>query len=151
MTTRGHCADDHKVWTDPFHDMDTFYFYLSFENSLCDEYITEKFFRVLQTNTVPVVMGPKRYLLFTCISIKCISYLTSYLNHFNAIPILIASILLDYISNNIITLGFFLNKSFYFRSNYDAYAPPNSYIHISDFDSPKELAEYLIHLQENPG
>jgi hypothetical protein len=34
---------------------------LSLENSLCDDYITEKFFNVLQNyNTVPVVMGPKK-------------------------------------------------------------------------------------------
>jgi hypothetical protein len=34
---------------------------LSLENSLCDDYITEKFFNVLQNyDTVPVVMGPKK-------------------------------------------------------------------------------------------
>ena len=37
-----------------------YYFYLAFENSLCDEYITEKFFRTLKFNTVPVVMGGHR-------------------------------------------------------------------------------------------
>ena len=37
-----------------------YYFYLAFENSLCDEYITEKFFRTLNYNTVPVVMGGPR-------------------------------------------------------------------------------------------
>jgi hypothetical protein len=40
-----------------------YYFYLSFENSLCDQYITEKFFKILFSNStlVPVVMGaPKQ-------------------------------------------------------------------------------------------
>ena len=39
----------------------------------------------------------------------------------------------------------------FLRSDYDAYAPPNSYIHISDFDSPFQLAVYLKYLIENPG
>ena len=34
-----------------------FQFYLSFENSLCADYITEKFFKVLQYNVIPVVMN----------------------------------------------------------------------------------------------
>ena len=36
-------------------------FYLAFENSLCDDYITEKFHNILENfNTVPVVMGPRK-------------------------------------------------------------------------------------------
>ena len=42
--------------------MNQFKFYLSFENALCEEYITEKFFRPLtKQNVIPVVMGaPKK-------------------------------------------------------------------------------------------
>ena len=36
-------------------------FYLSFENSFCEDYVTEKFFTVLAYNTVPVVMGGANY------------------------------------------------------------------------------------------
>ena len=36
-------------------------FYLSFENSLCDDYVTESFFRALQKPVVPVVMGGANY------------------------------------------------------------------------------------------
>ena len=38
---------------------ETFQFYLAFENSLCDDYITEKFFNCLLANAeiIPVVMN----------------------------------------------------------------------------------------------
>ena len=36
-------------------------FYLSFENSLCDEYITEKLYRILELDVVPVVLGFSNY------------------------------------------------------------------------------------------
>ena len=36
-------------------------FYLAFENSICDDYITEKSFRTLGYNLVPVVMGGGNY------------------------------------------------------------------------------------------
>ena len=36
-------------------------FYLSFENSLCDDYVTEKFFNILAHEIVPVVYGGANY------------------------------------------------------------------------------------------
>jgi alpha-1,3-fucosyltransferase len=36
-------------------------FYLSFENSICTDYATEKFFQILKTNIVPVVYGGANY------------------------------------------------------------------------------------------
>jgi alpha-1,3-fucosyltransferase len=36
-------------------------FYLSFENSFCDDYVTEKFFKVLKYDMVPVVLGGGNY------------------------------------------------------------------------------------------
>ena len=36
-------------------------FYLSFENAICTDYITEKFFQILQKDVVPVVYGGGQY------------------------------------------------------------------------------------------
>ena len=42
--------------------LDNYFFYLSFEHSICDDYITDEFTNMLKHNIVPVVMGaPKRY------------------------------------------------------------------------------------------
>ena len=36
-------------------------FFLAFENSVCDEYVTEKFFRTVKYDTIPVVHGGGHY------------------------------------------------------------------------------------------
>ena len=36
-------------------------FYLAFENSICKDYVTEKLFRTLQTELVPIVLGGTNY------------------------------------------------------------------------------------------
>lgn len=36
-------------------------FYLAFENSLCQDYVTEKFFKILQRRIIPVVLGEADY------------------------------------------------------------------------------------------
>lgn len=36
-------------------------FYLSFENSFCDDYVTEKFFKVLNYDMIPIVLGGGNY------------------------------------------------------------------------------------------
>lgn len=67
-------------------------FYLSFENSDCDHYITEKFFENgLGNDVVPIVMGAR-------------------------------------------------------KEDYRKASPPNSYIHVDDFRSAKDLADYLMKL-----
>lgn len=70
-------------------------FYLSFENSLCKDYITEKFFKALASDIVPVVYGG---------------------SHSN-----------DYLS----------------------VAPEHSYIDARSFNSPADLAAYLLFLNSN--
>lgn len=43
---------------------DNYYFILSFENSLCQDYVTEKFFAALELPAVPVVLGRANYSKF---------------------------------------------------------------------------------------
>ena len=40
---------------------DNYKFYLSFENSLCHDYVTEKLWRILELNVVPIVLGNASY------------------------------------------------------------------------------------------
>lgn len=49
--------------TEPCYDMldHNYKFYLAFENSFCNDYITEKFFNILQRRIIPVVMGGANY------------------------------------------------------------------------------------------
>ena len=68
-------------------------FYLAFENSLCDEYITEKLWKSFEFFRVPVVYGG--------------------------------------------------------LEAYKAVLPPHSYIAASDFNSPEQLAKYLLLLDKN--
>ncbi len=67
-------------------------FYLSFENSICEEYVTEKIGRTIRMPVVPIVMG---------------------------------------------------------GGPYERYYPRSSYIDVFDFESPKDLANYLLYLDNN--
>ncbi|XP_018541133.1 4-galactosyl-N-acetylglucosaminide 3-alpha-L-fucosyltransferase 9 [Lates calcarifer] len=69
-------------------------FYLSFENSVYKDYITEKLYSPMKLGSVPIVLGPP-------------------------------------------------------RQNYEDHIPPDSFIHVSDFSTPKELAERLFYLDQN--
>lgn len=74
--------------------MEPYRFYLSFENSCCDQYITEKFWRSLDFGMIPVVVGaPLRH--------------------------------------------------------YQDVAPKDSFLHIDQFDSLKDMADYMIEISEN--
>ncbi|KAH7975248.1 hypothetical protein HPB49_025310 [Dermacentor silvarum] len=70
----------------------TYFFALAFENSICADYITEKFYNALKYDIVPVVFG---------------------------------------------------------GANYSHIAPNHSFIDALSFESPKDLAKYLIKLSKN--
>lgn len=59
------CPRDENNWlSDPgcyVHLAARYKFYLSFENSICTDYVTEKFFNILNYDIVPVVMGGANY------------------------------------------------------------------------------------------
>jgi alpha-1,3-fucosyltransferase len=70
----------------------TYKFYFAFENSICKDYVTEKFFKILHYNIIPVVLG---------------------------------------------------------GADYSNYAPRSAYIDVLDFETPRDLAKYLIYLSKN--
>eukprot|EP00914_Ancora_sagittata_P002100 GHVO01004788.1.p1 GENE.GHVO01004788.1~~GHVO01004788.1.p1 ORF type:complete len:390 (+),score=6.48 GHVO01004788.1:223-1392(+) len=44
-----------------FNDRHSYQFYLAFENSLCEDYVSEKLWRLLKMNIVPIVLGAVDY------------------------------------------------------------------------------------------
>ena len=59
MDIFGQCGDRSQV---DFGELPSKYkFYLSFENSVCEDYVTEKFFRALRDRVLPVVMGESTF------------------------------------------------------------------------------------------
>ncbi|CAH2325306.1 galactoside 3(4)-L-fucosyltransferase-like [Pelobates cultripes] len=81
--------------TDYMKNISTYKFYLSFENSIHEDYITEKFWNnAFVSGAVPIVLGPP-------------------------------------------------------RKNYERFAPPESFIHVDDFNTTKELASYILDLDKN--
>ena len=70
-------------------------FYLSFENSGCQDYVTEKFWNALKYGMLPIAMGGLE------------------------------------------------------AQEYEQIAPPHSFLHVDNFESPQELMEYLVKLSQD--
>ena len=52
------CPDDKNCF---LHISKNYKFYLSFENSLCEDYVTEKFFEAMSFDVLPIVYGNANY------------------------------------------------------------------------------------------
>lgn len=79
-----------EPWEDCFTEIieKDYLFYLSFENSLCQDYVTEKLFNPLRYNIIPVVYGGGNYSLFApphsyidALDFGSPKRLANYLNH----------------------------------------------------------------------
>lgn len=51
-------SDENSCWKNV---EENYYFYLAFENSICKDYLTEKFFNSMNTSVVPIVLGGANY------------------------------------------------------------------------------------------
>jgi alpha-1,3-fucosyltransferase len=85
------CINDSKLCSKKY--LSSIYkFYFAFENSVCNDYVTEKFLKIIHYNVIPVVLG---------------------------------------------------------GADYSNYAPKSAYINVFDYESPKDLANYLLYLSGN--
>ncbi|CAL1293403.1 unnamed protein product [Larinioides sclopetarius] len=99
-----------------------FYFYLAFENAICDDYITEKFYRTLNHAMIPVVFGGGKY--------SSVAPIGSYINAMEfSSPKELANYLYKVASN-------FSLFSEYFKWKIEGYE-------IEDFPNPCALCEKL--------
>ena len=100
--------------SDVCYDMieNTYKFYLSFENSICKEYVTEKFFEMMGRNIVPVVLGGADY--------TTIAPPHSYINALDYTPKQLAEYLMELDRNDTLYAEYFWWKPHYrIRNLYD--------------------------------
>ena len=100
--------------SDVCYDMieNTYKFYLSFENSICKEYVTEKFFEMMGRNIVPVVLGGADY--------TAIAPPHSYINALDYTPKQLAEYLMELDRNDTLYAEYFWWKPHYrIRNLYD--------------------------------
>ncbi len=54
-------------------------FFFAFENSLCIDYVSEKFFHIIKFNIIPVVLGSGNYNYYVSIIIRSIIFILIYI------------------------------------------------------------------------
>jgi alpha-1,3-fucosyltransferase len=103
------CRRSAKHWLSYPHCYDLieqrYKFYLSFENSICNDYVTEKFFHILEHNVVPVVFGGADY--------SSIAPLHSYIDALQYTPAQLADYLRLLDNNDTLYNQFFWWKPYY--------------------------------------
>ncbi len=102
------CNRDEVVSSAPecYRRLETKYkFYLSFENAICPDYVTEKFFNILQSDMIPIVYGGADY--------SSIAPQKSYIDARNFTPKELAAYLLKLDSNDTLYNEFFKWKEIY--------------------------------------
>ncbi len=83
----------------------TYKFYLAFENSICRDYVTEKFFNSIGRNIVPIVLGGANY--------SAIAPKHSYINALEYSPHQLAAYLTELDQNDSLYAEYFWWKPFY--------------------------------------
>ena len=84
-----------------------YHFYLAFENSICKDYVTEKFFNAMNHNVVPIVLGGANYQDLAPKN----SYIDAYNDYKN--PVLLAKYLKNLIDDKAAYAQYFWWKPYY--------------------------------------
>lgn len=84
-------------------------FYLAFENAICRDYVTEKFFNAMARNVVPIVFGGANY--------SSIAPEHSYINALDYTPKQLAELLVKIDANDGLYAEYFWWKPFYTVKN----------------------------------
>lgn len=98
-------ADENSCWQQVEKD---YFFYLAFENSICKDYVTEKFFNAMNHSVVPIVLGGANYTQMAPVH----SHINAYQDYKNDAGQL-AKYLNDLMTNKAEYIKYFWWKSFY--------------------------------------
>ncbi|CAG0922772.1 unnamed protein product, partial [Notodromas monacha] len=132
-------------------------FYLAFENSNCNDYITEKFFiNGLQNNVIPIALGARKEDYAKAAPLNSFLHVDDFESP-KALADKLHEIDADddkfnsffkwkgtgefvntHFMNNVIPIALGARKEDYAKA-----APLNSFLHVDDFESPKALADKL--------
>ncbi|XP_055715854.1 alpha-(1,3)-fucosyltransferase C-like [Phlebotomus papatasi] len=111
-----------------------YYFYLSFENSLCKDYLTEKVFDIMKYYIVPVVYGGANYS----------NYLPSH-SYINANDFESATKLAIYLKNIVANIGDY-NKYFWWKKHYKYVSTQKTYNNLCKKlheSSPDKFGQFI--------
>lgn len=108
----------------------TYYFYFSFENGICNDYITEKFYKMMNLYVVPVVFN----------GAKNMNNFAPPKSYINANDFADAEKLADYLKYLINNPKEYMNY-FWWKKHYDAVIPGDKYAHCSICEKLNEMID----------